>query len=761
MQAQAPTQTIRGQLRDRESGAPMAAARVVVYKDSTAIGGTLSDSLGRYKIEAIPVGRYTIAATYMGYQTRTIPDVVVNSGKEVVMDLELEESIVQLADVEIFANPLNQSLNDMATVSARTFSIENTDRFGGSRGDPARMASNFAGVRNSDDSRNDIVIRGNSPLGLVYRLEGMDIPNPNHFSIFGSAGGPVGMLSNKVLANSDFLTGAFPAEYGNAVAGIFDLKMRNGNNEKREFSGQVGLMGLELMTEGPISRKSRSSYMAMYRYSTLKGVQAIGIDIGSTAAPKYQDIAFKFNFPNRHGGNFAVFGMGGISKIDILNCERDATDIYDDDLGKDVRFGSKMGLVGATYMHLLGEKTYLRLGLIATGGMSQSNQDTLAMPAAPCGQNMPGEYQRQNLLQHKIGLTAVLNHKFSPRHSLRSGVILERVGLNGEHREWNNEIDTFQVSIDNRSSHLLARAFTQWKYKIAEKLTLNTGLHAMFFALNGSTSLEPRLGLRWDLATRHSLNLGYGYHSQLQPLQIYHGQYLNADGSYGFENRDLGFTRSHHLVAGWDYRIANNFRMRLETYFQDLSNVPVEARPSSFSMVNAGVGFDMLKADTALVNGGTATNYGVELTLEKFFSKNYFFLLTGSLFESKYVGSDGIQRNTDFNGQFAANLLGGVQLNLGKKKASSINIGPKVTFAGGRRYTPIDSVASALVRDAVYIDSLAYTQQFKNYFRVDMRVSLRLNRPKVSHEIAIDLINMLGIKNPLTILYNPDLNRLV
>ncbi|MEM7035475.1 MAG: TonB-dependent receptor [Bacteroidota bacterium] len=761
--AQTPTQTVRGRVIDVETNAPIPGARVVIFKDSTAVAGAVSDSLGRYKLKAVPVGRYDLQATFLGYHPRTVFDLVVNSGREVIMDLGMEESGVQIDNVEIYANNPDETLNDMATVSSRTFSIENTDRYAGSRGDPARMATNFAGVRNSDDSRNDIVIRGNSPLGLVYRLEGMDIPNPNHFSIFGSAGGPVGMLSNKVLSNSDFFTGAFPAEYGNALAGIFDLNMRNGNNEKFEFSGQVGLMGLELMTEGPISKKTGASYMGMYRYSTLEGVQAIGIDIGSAAAPKYQDAAFKLNFPTKKGGNFSVFGMGGFSDIDILNCERASSDIYDDDLGKNVFFGSKMGLVGASYLHLLNSSTYLKVGVIATGAQTNSDQDTLQFPNAACGDVMPGRHQRLQFFQHKIATTAVLNKKFSVRHSLRTGLVLERLGLNSDFTRWSPELNDYRIGSQVTESQFLARVFAQWKYKIDEKLTLNTGLSAMHFTLNGGQALEPRVGLRWAAGDKHSLNFGYGYHSQLQPFQIYYGQYLTSTApvTYDQANRDLDLSRSHHLVAGWDYRISRNFRMKVEAYYQALSNIPVEARPSAFSMINAGVGFNMVEADTALVNGGTGTNYGLEFTLEKFFSKNYFFMLTGALFESTYQGSDGVERDTDFNGNYAVNLLGGLQLNLGKSKTTSLNFGPKVTFAGGRRFTPIDEAASLIAKEAVYIDSLAYTEQFDDYFRVDMRIALRLNKTKASHEIAIDLINALNIENELTILYNPDSNSLV
>jgi hypothetical protein len=168
----------------------------------------------------------------------------------------------------------DQAINEMAVVSARSFTIDETERYAGSLGDPSRMAANFAGVTSVSDQRNDIVIRGNSPLGLLWRLEGLEIPNPNHFGSIGTTGGPISMLNINHLTNSDFYTGAFPAEYGNALAGAFDIRMRNGNNQKHEFMGQMGFNGFELGAEGPFSSNSQASYMANFRYSTLEVLHA-------------------------------------------------------------------------------------------------------------------------------------------------------------------------------------------------------------------------------------------------------------------------------------------------------------------------------------------------------------------------------------------------------------------------------------------------------------------------------------------------------
>jgi len=259
------TQTIRGTVIDKSSQSPLIGASIILMNSDPLIG-TITDIDGKFRLENIPVGRQGITISYLGYNTIALPGLNLTSGKELVLTIELEENITSLSKVVITAEQRKDiAINEMATVSARSFTVEETERYAGSLGDPSRMVSNFAGVSMTNDSRNDIIIRGNSPSGLLWRLDGIEIPNPNHFGAFGTTGGPVSMLNNNLLTNSDFITSAFPAEYGNAMSGVFDLKMRHGNNEKREYVGQIGFNGFELGAEGPFKKGSRASYLANYR----------------------------------------------------------------------------------------------------------------------------------------------------------------------------------------------------------------------------------------------------------------------------------------------------------------------------------------------------------------------------------------------------------------------------------------------------------------------------------------------------------------
>ncbi|MCB0755344.1 MAG: carboxypeptidase-like regulatory domain-containing protein, partial [Flavobacteriales bacterium] len=315
----AQTQTIRGVVTDQESRMPIIGAAVVVL-GSDPIIGTTTDIDGNFKLPKVEVGRIDLEVTYLGYSPKTFNGLVLQAGKELVLNVQMQEMVVKQDEVVVTAaRRKDEVLNTMTTVSARVFSTEEAERYAGTRNDVSRMATNFAGVRGANDATNDIVIRGNSPTGLLWRLEEIDIPNPNHFGNLGSTGGPVSMLNSNVLSNSDFLTGAFPSEYGNGISGVFDLKMRHGNNEKHEFLAQIGFNGLEVGAEGPFSRKSGASYLINFRYSTLALFALGGVDFGTgDAIPEYSDLSFKVRIPTKKAGIFSVFGMGGISSIEFI-----------------------------------------------------------------------------------------------------------------------------------------------------------------------------------------------------------------------------------------------------------------------------------------------------------------------------------------------------------------------------------------------------------------------------------------------------------
>lgn len=730
------TQNIRGIVTDKLSQTPLTGVSVQI----TALNkGANTDSLGRYTISNIPPDRYQVDISYLGYKNITIPNVVVTSGKEVILDIAMEETFDQLKEIVIKASNKGGTINKLASVSARTFSMEEVNRYAGGRSDPARLAANFAGVSAPDDSRNDIVIRGNSPVGVLWRIDGMNVTNPNHFAAVGTTGGAVSALNTNLLKSSDFLTSAFPAEYGNATAGVFDLGFRNGNNKKRETTFQLGVItGLEATTEGPLSKKSDASYLVGYRYALAGIAQKLGVNIGTNATPTYQDLSFKLNSGTTRFGKFSLFGILATSDIEIDG--GNANTLYGN--GNQVDFGSKIGIIGVNHFKQISKRSYLS----STIGINYSNTDQTGY-ATDRLTTTDFIKEASNVAKTSYNFSSTYNSKINSKLFFKAGIQDEVIGLDLFYKTKENINQPYKQIWDYNSSTNLAQAFAHFKYNVTEKLTMNAGIHAQMFLLNNSTAVEPRLGVVYNTNDKSSFNFGYGLHSQMQPINVYFLQSTDASGRTVYNNRNLDFTKSHQFVLGYNIQPLNDWRIKAEFYYQSIYNAPITSYSSSYSMLNTGSSFKTDLQDN-LINNGTGKNYGVELTIEKFFSKGYYGLFTSSVYSSKYKGSDGVERNTAFNGKYVFNALAGKEWKIGSAKRNKFSTDIKLTNAGGRAFTPIDLAASnASGREQ--LSSNAYSGYYDNYYRIDLKAGYTINSGvrKVSHTLSLDLQNVTNHKN--------------
>jgi hypothetical protein len=743
-------QTIKGVVVDKQSQQTLPGVLVSVNIGDTA-KKAITDIDGIFHLNEIQSGRYDIQFTFNGYKTVLIPNVVVTAGKEVSLEVALEENIQDIKEVVVKAYKKNETINEMATVSARSFSTEEVNRFAGGRSDPSRMAANFAGVSSPDDSRNDLVIRGNSPSGVLWRIEGLNIPNPNHFSTIGTTGGPVSGINTNVLKNSDFFTSAFPSEYGNANAGVFDLGFRKGNSDKREHTFQIGaLTGIEGMTEGPINKTKGSSYLVAYRYSFTGVAQAIGLPIGTAATPFYQDISFKFTSGTSKFGKFVLFGLGGKSHIFFDHDKIDSADLFANP-SRDSYFQSSLGLVGLSHFIRVNDKSYFKTVIGATYSSSNYDEDTIN------GLDQSVTRVIENTTsQLRYSVNTSFNVKVNSKMFFKVGFIDEILNLNLFYRNRTYTPDWIQIW-DYKNNTSLLQAYGHVKYSFTNRLTLNAGLHSQYLTLNKSVSLEPRIGLKFQLNEKNALSLGYGMHSQMQPTDVYFYRTQLTDGSYVETNKNLDFTRSMHYVFGYDLFPIKDWRVKTEVYFQQLYNIPVTAIPSSYTMLNAGASF-FPNETSYLENTGTGTNYGFELTIEKFFSKGYYGLATGSIYQSKFKGSDGIEHNTAFNGQYVYNILVGKEFKIGKEKRNRITLDFKMTQAGGRYFTPVDLEASQLLGQQVLKgDDYAFSERNPDFFRLDFKIGFVMNskKRKIAQSVYFDIQNITNHKNVFAERYNP------
>jgi hypothetical protein len=737
------TQTIRGTVTDAVTGFPLIGANVVLLHSDPLVG-TITDVNGHFEMTGVPLGRQALEITYVGYYPKVIPNILLTSGKEAVLNIRLEEKAIEMEEVVVKAGPRkDQSINEMATVSARTFTVEETERFAGSLGDPARMVANYAGVMTQNDSRNDIIIRGNSPIGVLWRMEGIEIPNPNHFGALGTTGGPVSMVNNNLLANSDFLTGAFPAEFGNATAGAFDLNLRSGNSRKTEFTGQIGFNGFEAGVEGPflkLQNGQHASYLANFRYSTLEVMDKLGFNFGTgEAIPQYKDLTFLVDLPGTRYGRFKVFGLWGDSFIKLGREASDTAANSYSSRGMATDFGSGLAVLGGSHTFYFNEKTRIK----STLSYQQTHSTTVLDSVYQDFPEVPFLRSRQQ--ENRLSFSTQFRQKIDARNNYSMGLILDHFSINFIDSLNHADYGRFVTRADVTGQMTMLRAYGQYQHHFGESLTGYAGLHLQFFGLNDELAVEPRLGARYKVNGRNTVNLGFGLHSQTQPKIIYFAQTPDSlSQAYHLTNQALGYTRSAHLVLGYDRLINQDFRIRMETYYQYLYRVPVKESFPEFSLINAGDFFGLPMEDS-LENKGTGQNYGIELTVEKFLSRGYYFLFTASLFDSRYQGADGKTRNTAFNGNYVFNLLGGYETALGRNLRLTLDV--KTVWAGGRRYVPIDLEESIRTGKEVRDWRRAYEDRYDDYFRTDFRVGIRLNGKRASQEWAVDLQNLTGFQS--------------
>ncbi len=724
--AQQPSQTIRGSVIDNASNSPVEMANVVVIHANSMLGAT-TDAAGNFKIEHVPVGRYDVKVTLIGYEPTIIREVLVSSARETFLTIPLKESNIGLNEVVIKANVnKEQPLNGMATLSARMLNVDEASRYAGGFDDPARLASSFAGV-SSNIGNNGIVVRGNSPQSLQWKMEGIEIPNPNHFADLAAfGGGGLTALSTKMLANSDFFTGAFPAEYSNALSGVFDIYMRNGNNQKPEHSLQFGLIGLEGSSEGPFKSGSSASYLFNYRYSTLGLISAILPENGGGVT--YQDLSFKLNFPTKKTGVFSVWGIGLIDGSGQV-AKTDST-LWTYDYDKEtIDVKQLMGTVGINHKYFFNPNVYLKTTLAATLSEIDLSTEKMDNSLTLVPEN------RINNKNWNFVLSTYINTKFNSGHTNKTGIVMTGLLYNMLLKDRSASGESLQTMVDEKGFSSLLSGYSNSTINITGNLKMNAGVNAQIFTLNKNYTIEPRIGLRWQFKPAQSIGFAYGLHSRLERLNYYFTKDLYNNNVY--YNKNLDFSKAHHLVLSYDMSIKDNLHLKLETYFQKLFDIPVIS-DSSFSFINLQ---DDWYFNHRLSNTGEGRNYGLDATLEQYLTNGFYFMCTSSLFVSRYKGGDGIWRDTRYNRNLISNLLIGKEWQTGKSNQNTFGVSVRLSYQGGDHYSPVDEVKSHLTQTVVLDETKAFSRQLPASLTGHFTISYKVNRNKIGHEIALKVLN--------------------
>jgi hypothetical protein len=729
------TQNINGTVLDNASNRPIPLANIVVINSDKK---ATTDSLGNFTISNMPIGRYDIKVTMDGYEPFIAKEIEVISAKETNLNIVLKEKHKALAEVIVKIKVNKESaINTTATVSAKMLSVEEAKRYAGGFDDPARLVSAFAGVSSSVNN-NGIVVRGNSPKSLQWKFEGVEISNPNHFADLAAfGGGGLSALSSQCLANSDFFSGAFPAEYNNALSGVFDIAMRTGNRNKRENTIQIGLTGIDVASEGPFNKKSHSSYLFNYRYSTLTLLEPILPENGGGV--KYQDLSFKLNFPTKKLGTISLWGIGLIDGSGAqANTDSTQWATITDKQTQDVK--QYMGAVGISHKYFLNKKSYIKSTLAtSTNGIDfksdKLNASLLLMPESKIKNNT------QNIV-----LSSFINTKYNVFHT-------NKTGLNVTNMRYNLLLQTenqsaLQTIVNDNGNSFLLSAYSNSTLNISQKLVVNVGVNTQLFTLNNNYTVEPRIGAKYQTNPTQAFSFAYGLHSRLEPINYYFTHHpINGNNAI---NKNLDFSKAHHFVLGYDKNLSDKLHLRVETYYQNLFNVPV-IKDSSFSFINMQNDWFF---NSKLENTGKGKNYGIDISLDKYMTKGFYYMLTASVFNSTYKGGDAIWRNTRFNRNFAFNFLTGKEWQLGKQKQKIVGANIRMSYQGGDRYSPINTNMSIANQQVVFDEKNSFTQQISPSFTTHFTILYRKNKIKTTTEWAFKVLNATMFKEFYGFQYN-------
>lgn len=717
-------QRMVGRVEDEALHTGLPGASVKLLHDTTTVG-TTSDDNGVFIFDAIAPGRYTIKISYTGYAT-VQQEVLVISARKAEVTIALREIQTVLDEVGIVS-----SRAPVYEPGEHSITNEKALRIPANFFDPVRVITSYPGVMTANDQNNTLVIRGNSPAGLLWRINGLDVVNPNHLANAGtfsdkpaSYGGGVNIISSQLMDRTDFYTGSLPVSYGNALAGVIDMKLRSGDTTDYQYTAQASLIGLDLAAEGPIGKKKNTSFLANYRYSTVGLLSQLGVKFGDEDI-QFQDLTFSLNSTFSKSRSLSWFGFAGASKNSFEH--KDSVDWEVEKDQYDINYESTNFGTGLIFNQSL-QKVNFSVG--ASVSASKQNRNQLASAGIAEGSpNIIYEdlFTMEKLLASAFGrMNAKLNNNIIEMGIQLNYLSDDIIMLN----QTGSEPEEFQHGVVDG---LLVQPYASWKVLFSDRFNVQLGMRYVYFSYNKTSSVEPRLSTEFLTSANSSVKISYNLVSQVQSV-----------ATYGNDNESLELTKAHHLDLVYTFFSERGLRVSSNIYYQMLFDVPVEGFESSYSLLNAIEVYPY----SGLISEGVGKNYGVEALVEKsFFDKSYF-VAGASWYKSTYEGSDGIGRSTRFDGNFTMNVTYGREWTKVKKQSQrSFGISSRILYLGGLRESIIDFAQSASGATTEYVDSRVFEFNLKNYFRLDLRLNWRKNRKNYTRTIALDIQNLLNTQN--------------
>jgi len=711
--AQIYKQNIQGQIVDQITLKYVAKAKIVLLFNGNSIDSLYTDSKGFFIFNNINVGKYDLLIDHLAYLPEIKTDVLLTSSRPKVIEVALQKKFKVLEEVTILPmQNRKQALNNMSTQSAISIDAKTARKIAGGLDDPIRVAANFAGINsNGSFSDNFISVRGNSPRALKYYFDGLELPNPTHFARIGSSGGTFTVFSLRLLGNSDFFSGAFPAEYSNSVGGIFDVNFKKGNSNNHEFALEVGTLGIDVSSEGPINANKKSSYTTNFRYATI-GLARL---IGYPTQPTYTDFAFNLNFPIDDKSNLKIYSINGISDR-LREAEKDVS-LWEEGLDRyELSLNSKLFSIGSTYSRYIGKNTLFKVAALTAYTNQQDNRIFLLydLTEIPRGIN---EYT-----------TIPINLATSLKTSFRNLLVKAGLSSNFVNHKYNYyaTVDTIiseYPKTETTGNIIQTKAYLQTKIALNKNFNINAGINAIYQNINNETVIEPRIGLVFNAQKNKRFSVAYGKHSQFYEYSVY-----NFEDEGNFPNLNLKAIKAHHFGIAYNTQLLKH-TINIESFYQLLYDVPVEPG-GTFSLIN----LSELNELRTLVNQGKGKNYGIDFSIEKYITNSWYYNVNASYIKSLYTGGDNVWRSTEFDFNYNVKLLAGKDFEVGKRKNKKNNLSLNATFSaiGGRPYTPVDLLASAKVQSTIYNESIAFSQREEGLLVLDFTVIYQTNKEKRS-----------------------------
>lgn len=734
-------QTVRGTVKESFTERAIEGVTVTLLSENLMYKRTVCDANGTFTFNDVEIGFYDIEFRHLGYKSFIQPAIAVTVSKETVLNITMENSLKDLDEVEVKSNK-ERGIPNNEMANASVFSIHPNDarRIAGGLDDPIRVTGTLPGVTaGTSFSANFVSIRGNSPRSLKYQMEGVELPNPTHFARIGGSGGTFTIFSMQLMDKSDFYTGAFSAQYGDALGGVFDVKFKKGNSEQHEMTFQIGSLGVEFGSEGPLSGKNNASYVLNYRYATV----ALG-RVGNPSSPTYQDLSFNIDIPlAKSKGKLQFFAIAGTSDR-TRSALKDSADWAESLDRTTLYLASTTATMGGVYKKFIGTNSVFKATVVGSYSKQSDNKDYVQNDFSIIHQKI-NEYTA-------VPITGALSfkHKFGLKHSNITGL-----SYNTTAHDWRAEKYSFNqnkqiVLMDGSGRSNLLKAYTQSKFSITEKFDIFAGVHFLAYDVTEQQTVEPRLSLSYQLNSKHSVSLSAGMHSQVENYATYRYEETNSLGEIVYPNQDLGLAKAIHYIIGYKGKVCKNHKLSVEVYYQQLYDVPVDSL--TFSTIN----IEELSDLRALTNAGTGQNYGIDLGFERYTENGLYYIFNSSFWRSFYTGGDGIQRSSAFDNKYNLRFIVGKEYKLrasttrkGIDRYRAFSWNGSLNVLGGQVYTPLDFFNSKLEQETIYDESLAFTQQGETLLFLDFNFSYTINKKKRKSVWAIQIKNLLNNGNAL------------